>query len=63
MNASADLQVALASPRCGFKQLDMFPNVAWGQNCPNVICTLFGGPGGLRQNCRTANRQFAYMRV
>ena len=33
MNASADLQVALASPRCGFKQLDMFPNVAWGPNC------------------------------
>jgi len=33
MNASADLQLALASPRCGFKQLDMFPNVAWGQNC------------------------------
>ena len=33
MNASADVQLALASPRCGFKQLDMFPKVAWGQNC------------------------------
>ena len=33
MNASTDLQLALASSRCGFKQLDMFPNVAWGQNC------------------------------
>ena len=33
MSASADLQLALTSPRCGFKQLDMFPNVAWGQNC------------------------------
>jgi hypothetical protein len=33
MNASADLQLALVSPRCGFKQLDMLPNVTWGQNC------------------------------
>ena len=33
MNASADLQVALASSRCGFKQLDILPNVACGQNC------------------------------
>jgi hypothetical protein len=33
MNASADLQLALASSRCGFRQLDMLPNVAWGQNC------------------------------
>jgi hypothetical protein len=32
MNASADLQLALASPRCASKQLDMLPNVAWGQN-------------------------------
>jgi hypothetical protein len=44
MNASAALQLALASPKCGFKQLDMFPNVAWGTKLPNVICTLFGGP-------------------
>ena len=33
MNASAALQVPLASLRCGFKQLDMLPNVTWGQNC------------------------------
>jgi hypothetical protein len=33
MNVSADLQLALASSRCGFKQLDMLPNVACGQNC------------------------------
>jgi hypothetical protein len=33
MNASADLQLALASSTCGFKQVDMLPNVAWGQNC------------------------------
>ena len=33
MNASADLQLALASSRCGFKQLDMLPNVTCGQNC------------------------------
>jgi hypothetical protein len=32
MNASAALQLALASLRCGFKQSDMLPNVAWGQN-------------------------------
>jgi hypothetical protein len=32
MNANAALQLALASSRCGFKQLDMLPNVAWGQN-------------------------------
>ncbi len=33
MNASADLQAALASPRCGFMQSEMLPNVALGQNC------------------------------
>jgi hypothetical protein len=32
MNASADLQLALASPRCDSRQLDMVPKVAWGQN-------------------------------
>jgi hypothetical protein len=33
MNASADLQVPLTSPRCGCMQSEMVPNVAPGQNC------------------------------
>ena len=33
MNASADLQLALASARCGFMQSETLPAVAWGQNC------------------------------
>ena len=33
MNASADWQVPLTSPRCGFMQSEMLPNVAVGQNC------------------------------
>ena len=32
MNASADLQVPLTSPRCGLMQLPTLPNVAVGQN-------------------------------
>ena len=32
MNASADLQVGLTSPRCGFMQSETLPNVALGQN-------------------------------
>ena len=32
MNASADLQVSLASPRCGLMQSETVPNVAVGQN-------------------------------
>ena len=32
MNASADLQVPLTSPRCEFMQSEMLPNVAVGQN-------------------------------
>jgi len=33
MNASADWQVPLTSPRCGFMQSEMLPHVALGQNC------------------------------
>jgi len=32
MNASADLQVPLTSPRCGRMQSETLPNVAVGQN-------------------------------
>jgi hypothetical protein len=32
MNASADLQVPLTSPRCGCMHSEMLPNVALGQN-------------------------------
>ena len=33
MNASADLQLSLVSPRCGLMQSEMLPYVALGQNC------------------------------
>ena len=33
MNASADLQVSLVSPRCGLMQSATLPYVALGQNC------------------------------
>ena len=32
MNAIADLQVPLTSPRCGLMQSETLPNVAVGQN-------------------------------
>ena len=59
MNASADLQGPLASPRCGLMQSATLPYVALGQNCLNVPCALLGGPDGLRQNCRTTDGEVA----
>ena len=42
-------------------QSEMLPNVAGRAELMNVPGALLHGPDGLRQNCRTANGEFANM--
>jgi hypothetical protein len=48
MYASAALQVSLDCPRCGLMQSPTVPNVALGQNLPNVAGAFPRDPDGFR---------------